>query len=384
MRKAEDVDKDPTVDSFPEELYISDITDAANFMADSLLYLLTLEERIGECLMPSFYANSDDYTLKTIRHMITDYHIGGIVLMKGDKTSAAIIAEMGAQAKIPLFISIDAEWGLAMRLKDAPSFPRNGNIKNDADETLLFDYGREVAEECREIGINMVLGPVIDISGVYNNIIGKRSFGSNPQRVAELGVAYAKGVESGGVISVAKHFPGHGSSIIDSHYGVARVNKSISALDTLDFYPFRQFINSGLTGIMAGHIEVPSLTPTREPAAVSYEILSGLLREEMGFKGLILTDAFDMGGARGFSAGQALLAGADIVLCPSNVKGTVTEIKTKVENGEIDSALINDRCRRILFTKALFGLWYKGDSIYCPVKEFNSNASRIRKSLVSE
>ena len=369
-------------DSIPEQESVYDYTESAAMFADSVLNSLTLEEKIGACLMPSFYAESDEYTLKVIRRMIEENHIGGIVLMKGDVASALQIAEMASEAKIPLFVSIDAEWGLAMRLKDAPGFPRNGRIREDADETLMYDYGREVANECREIGINMVLGPVVDISGVYRNIIGNRSFGPDPVRVAELGVAYAKGLESGGVVSVAKHFPGHGSSVVDSHKAVANVYKTISDLDTLDFYPFREYINSGLSGIMAGHIKVPSLTPTGEPATVSYEILSGLLREEMGFKGIVLTDAFNMGGAKGFSAAQALIAGADLVLCPQNIRSAIREIMDRVENGDIEVSLIDDRCRRILFTKALFGLWDQEINRELDLEEFELNAEEIRKALL--
>ena len=373
-------DETDSIEMIEEQIEINDYTESARNFADSVLNSLTLEEKIGQTIMPSFYSESDEYTLMVIERMISDYNIGGIVLMKGDMKSAAKIAEIGASALVPLFISIDAEWGLAMRLNDAPGFPRNGRIKKDADETLLFDYGREVADECQDLGINMVLGPVIDIQGVYRNIIGTRSFGSDPERVANLGVAYAKGLESGGVVSVAKHFPGHGSSVTDSHHGIASVNRSISALDTLDFYPFRQYINAGLTGVMAGHIRVPSLTPTGETAVVSYEILSGLLRDEMGFNGLILTDAFNMGGAKGFSAAQALKAGADIVLCPGNIKGAIKEIKKQITNGELDSLLIEDRCRRILFTKAIFDLWNKEKQELNP-EEFGSNASAIRDNL---
>lgn len=342
-----------------DEITLYDLTLKAENLADSVLKSMTLEEKIGQCLMPSINSESDPYTLNFIAELIDRHHIGGVVLLKGDMESAKKISSLGASAKVPLFISIDAEWGLGMRLKDAPCFPKNGRINKDVDETLMFDYGREVADECRKTGINMVLGPVVDLSGLRRGVIGSRSFGTDPQRVADLSVAYAKGLESGGVISVAKHFPGHGSSTIDSHKGVAKVTRTISALDTLDFLPFRKYINSGLTGVMAGHIQVPALTPTREPAAVSPEILTGLLREEMGFKGLIMTDAFNMGGAKGFSGSQALAAGADIILCPDDLPKIIREIELQLENGELEESLIEEKCRRVLFTKALFGLWDK-------------------------
>ena len=332
----------------------SDFTNFAIQIADSLLNILTLEERIGQTIMPSISSRADEFSIREYRRMIEDYHIGGIVLLEGDVESARKLSEIGSMAKIPLFVSIDAEWGLGMRLKEASSYPRNGRISKDADDNLLYDYGRTVAKECRNIGINMVLGPVVDISGLYEGIIKSRSFGSDPKKVSEYGVAYAKGLESERVISVAKHFPGHGSSVIDSHKGVAKVNKSITELDSIDLLPFRQYIKSGLSGIMVGHISVPSLSPDGIPAAVSNDILTDLLRGEMGFKGLVITDAFNMGGANGFSASQALSAGADIVLSPKDISKEIKEIIDLIESGEMDPQIINERCRRILFVKALF------------------------------
>ena len=200
----------------------------------------------------------------------------------------------------------------------------------------------------------MVLGPVVDITSVTRGVIGKRSFGDNPSRVSDFGVAYAKGLESGGVISVAKHFPGHGSTIIDSHKGVAKVKRGISAMDSIDLKPFKDYINLGLTGIMAGHIQSLALDPDGKAATVSMDMLTSLLREEMGFKGLVLTDAFDMGGAKGYSAIEALQAGADLILSPSNIKNEYNNLLEAVNNGKLDMKIVNDRCKRILFYKYLF------------------------------
>lgn len=331
-----------------------DITSLAESYADSLLTNLTLEERIGQCLMPSLNASIDSSTLELYKKYIEDYHVGGIVLFQGDLSSAKKLASLGEESKVPLFIAIDAEWGLGMRLSDAPVYPKNGNIKEGKEDWELFDYGREIAAQSKEIGINMILGPVIDVVSENGGVIGKRSFGNNPSRVSEYGVAYAKGIESGGVISVAKHFPGHGSTLIDSHNKVAVINRDISLLDSTDLKPFRDYINSGLTGIMAGHIQVPALDPDGTAASVSMDMLSSLLREEMGFKGLILTDAFNMGGAKDFSAADAIRAGADIILCPSNVETEYNNLMESVKSGAIDTSLLNSRCRRILFIKYLF------------------------------
>lgn len=323
---------------------------------DSILTTLTLEERVGESLMPSLPSSDNEGVLSRLKKWIEDYHIGGIVLLSGDINSASLIAQIGSEAQVPLFIAIDAEWGLGMRLHDAPVYQKNGNIGKEAGEVKLYDYGKEIAVESHKIGINMILGPVVDVVTDSKGVIGKRSFGSDPALVSDYGIAYAKGLESGGMISVAKHFPGHGSTYNDSHIGVAILNKNITALDTIDLKPFKEYINAGLSGVMAGHIQVKSLDPEGRAASVSEDILTSLLREELGFKGLIITDAFDMGGAKGFSASEAIKAGADLILCPYDVEKEYKELISNVKNGNLPIEIINDRCRRILFYKVLFGI----------------------------
>lgn len=335
---------------------IRDITETILERADSLLTSLTLEERVGQCLMPALEASENAENIHQYKKYIEDCHIGGVVLMKGDLKSARRISEIGSEAKIPLFIAIDAEWGLGMRLVDAPVYPRNGNIDKNSEDTELFDYGIKISKECEAAGINMVLGPVVDVSPSYLNVIGKRSYGPDPALVSLYGVAYAKGLEAGGVISVAKHFPGHGSATTDSHKGMARLTRNITELDTMDLKPFRDYVNSGLSGVMAGHIQSLALDPDGKAASVSIDMLTHLLREEMGFKGLILTDAFNMGGAKGFMAISALKAGADIVLCPRDIKKEYLQIIEGIEKDSLDLSIINDRCRRILFYKYLFSI----------------------------
>ncbi|MCH5235158.1 MAG: glycosyl hydrolase family 3 [Muribaculaceae bacterium] len=349
-------EREVTPEEVEDLVVLSDRTQICRDKADSLLTTMTLEERVGQCFMPSIYASSDASTLSLYKKYIDDYHIGGIVLLKGNLSSAKELAELGHDAKIPLFIAIDAEWGLGMRLEDAPTYPKNGNIGKDAEDTELFDYGLKIAGECREVGINMVLGPVVDITNFNRGVIGKRSFGDNPKIVSDFGVAYAKGLESGGVISVAKHFPGHGSTVVDTHKGVARVKRDISALDSIDLKPFKDYVNVGLTGIMAGHIQSLALDPDGNAATVSMDMLTSLLREEMGFGGLVLTDAFDMGGAKGFLAEEALKAGADLILSPSKIDKEYQRLLESLKNGELEVSVINERCGRILFYKYLFNL----------------------------
>lgn len=334
----------------------NDITLKALATADSILAGMTVEEMIGQCFMPALFSSSDSHTLDRLRSYILDLHMGGIVLLRGDLRSAAQMAELSKISPVPLFISIDAEWGLGMRFTDAPDFPKNGYIRKDVSEDLMYDYGREVARECKRTGINMVLGPVVDVVDNNWSLIGSRSFGNDPVRVANLGTSYAKGMESGGVVSVAKHFPGHGSPSGDSHRTLPVISKSLHGLDSIDLYPFKRYVDSGLSGVMIGHLAVPAIDPEGRPAAVSPPVIKELLREELGFNGLVLTDAFTMGGVAGYRGADALKAGADIVVAPYDTYGEIREIVDIVKKGEIPLAELKDKCRRILFYKALFYL----------------------------
>lgn len=413
---ATDSHEEELSDGSLEGLAPADITEDAWRRADSILATMTLEEKVGQCFMPTVFARVDDLTSAKLERYIDTLHVGGIVLLKGNLHDAAEMARKASMGKVPLFTAIDAEWGLGMRLADAPRFPRNGKLSPDADERLLFDYGREVARECRDIGINMVLGPVVDVVENPRGVIGNRSYGSDPQRVADLGVAYARGVESGGVLSVAKHFPGHGSPVADSHSSLPVISRSLHHLDSVDIYPFRTYIEAGLSGIMVGHLAVPAIDPEGLPAAVSPVVIRKLLREELGFDGLVLTDALNMGGAKGFSAKDALMAGADIIIGPADTAGEIREVLEAVravdngqsgvlmkkenegepakptakrcltETGPAERCLteqdINNTCRRILFFKVIRGLSPVSAAFAESLpEELESSASLLRKKL---
>lgn len=350
----------------------NDLTVRAMHMADSVITSMTLEEMVGQCFMPSIYSRDDEETLRKLREYMTDLHVGGIILLKGNLLSAATMGNIGSKANVPLFVAIDAEWGLGMRLEDAPGFPKNGFIGPGADEQLLYDYGREVARECRRVGINMVLGPVIDVAENPDGVIGSRSFGNDPVKVADFGVAYARGLESGGVVSVAKHFPGHGSPEGDSHRILPVVNRNVEELDSIDIYPFKSYISSGLSGIMVGYLAVPAVDPECRPAAVSRRVVTDLLRGYLKFDGLVLTDALNMEGAEGYSADEAIKAGADIVVSPADTRLEIKKVIDMVISGGIEGSEIADRCRRILFYKYLLGLGRSSVSVEPSIREYVS------------
>lgn len=330
-----------------------DVSIDARRWADSIMDCLTVEEMAGQLIMPAIFSVDTPESMILLKKYAIDSHVGGVVLLKGSVPAARTIADsLRKMNAIPPFIAIDAEWGLAMRLDGTPKFPRNGRISQMADETMLFDYGYEVARECREIGVNMVLGPVLDVlpAGRKSYGIGSRSFGKDAKRAANLGVAYAKGVESGGVISVAKHFPGHGSADADSHKRLPSVVKTREELEASDLLPFREYMGNGLSAIMMGHLYVPALDK-EVPVTVSGKILKSFVREELGFQGLIVTDAMNMVGAGGNSAADAIAAGADIVLAPTNTEEEVMILADAVREGKISISQLRDRVGRVLLYK---------------------------------
>lgn len=372
-------DRDSALTVDPEG--ISDLSEYAMRRADSVLSDMTVERKAAQLFMPSVYADSGVETFGRLREYAR-LGVGGIVLLKGNARSAACVSDSFTRmSDIPPFVGIDAEWGLAMRLEDTPRFPLNSVIGVHAGDSLMFEYGAEVARECRRLGINMVLGPVIDVGGV-DTFIGKRSFGSDPQRVSDLAMAYCRGMVSGNVICVAKHFPGHGAASGDSHVGKPVIERSLHSLDSIDLEPFRNYIDQGLPAIMVGHIAFPAIDPDMLPAAVSKPVITDLLRNDMGFRGLVLTDAFNMSGAEGYGPEKAIGAGADMVLVPSDTYRDIGRILEALKSGELSESDLDDRVRRILFYKFLLGAGAdaseRGKAIPLPTEEIR----RLRDALL--
>ncbi|MDE5869725.1 MAG: hypothetical protein K2H18_05790, partial [Muribaculaceae bacterium] len=233
----------------------NDLSSKAKSISDSMLSSLTLEEKVAQLMMPAIFSSDDKFTLKAVG----DYGrrgICGVVLLKGDSRSAKLISDsLRNGSKVYPFISIDAEWGLGMRLSDEPSYPFNSEIGENATEIEMFRYGATVGRQCQDIGINMVLGPVVDVAD-KGSFMGKRSYGADPQKVSNLAVSYSRGLESTGVMSVAKHFPGHGSANVDSHKKKPVIERSLHQMDSVDLYPFKKYISAGLSAVMVGHLAV--------------------------------------------------------------------------------------------------------------------------------
>lgn len=329
-----------------------DLTAEAMQWADSVTMRMDTARLGAQVLMPALYASDDPWTVALLQRYARE-GIGGIILLKGTVEEARTLADsMRRVSAVDPFVAIDAEWGLNMRLADAPKFPANGRLSPKVQDQLMYDYGREVARECRQIGINMVLGPVLDVTR-GNSYVGVRSFGSDPRRVSDLGLAYGKGLSGGGVMPVAKHFPGHGTVRTDSHKGKGVIDGSLQRLDTVDLVPFRAWSAAGMPAVMVGHLAVPAIDSKMLPAAVSSTIISDLLRGDLRFSGLVLTDAMNMLGAEGYTAADALREGSNLILAPADTEGELAGITESVRQGTLPLDTLRQRVRLILFHKYL-------------------------------
>lgn len=328
---------------------------------DSVMARMTLKEKVGQLFIYTIAPTQDAPNRALLRKVVEEYKIGGLLFSGGlMENQVRLTNEAQNQAKVPLMITFDGEWGLAMRLKGMPSFPRNkvlGQIENDS---LIYEYGREVARQCRELGVHVNFAPVADVNiNPKNPVIGSRAFGNDPDLVARKVVAYIQGLESGGVLSVCKHFPGHGDTDVDSHKALPLLPFSRERLDSIELYPFRQAFQSGGSGVMVGHLEVPALEPEKgRPSSLSRRIVTDLLQHELGFQGLIFTDALAMKGV-GTSRTlclQALKAGNDMLLVPRRLKEEAEAVMAAIQTGELPQSVIEAKCRKVLMYKYALGL----------------------------
>ena len=326
---------------------------------DSVFNTLTLKQRIAQLFMPIVNPKGGQATVALINTVIGKYKMGGILLSEGsvEQYAAAITAARKASSVAPM-IAIDGEWGISMRVKDTPRFPRNMGLGAISDNHLLYEYGQEVGREMKLLGIDINFSPCIDVNvNPANPVIGQRSFGENPQRVAEAGAAYAAGLESTGVMSCGKHFPGHGDTNLDSHKALPTISHSKETIEQIDLVPFKKYMEEG-SAIMTAHLNVPALDPSGKPASLSKKISTDLLRNQLGFKGLVFTDALGMKGAvtTGNVSVEALLAGADVLEGMRQPGGDLNAVEAAVKSGKISEDIINERCRKVLAYKYAMGL----------------------------
>ncbi|MDR2086679.1 MAG: serine hydrolase [Dysgonamonadaceae bacterium] len=344
----------------PPVLYSKVNATAMNQWVDSVFDSMTVDERIGQLFMITVDPRPA-YRKKVLKY-IKDLHIGGVLFSKGSlENQAASINIYRKASRIPLFIAFDGEWGLAMRLEGTPLFPRNMMIGAIQDNHFVHLYGEEVGRELNELGVQINFAPALDVnSNPDNPVIGSRSYGEQQQLVVEKGIAYSKGLEQRNVLAVGKHFPGHGDTSDDSHLRLPLINHSRTRLNEVELYPFVQYIREGFAGIMTAHLAVPALDSVSAlPTSLSPNVVSGLLQKELGFKGLVFTDALAMKGASGTKQNVcllALLAGNDVLLNPQNPAAGFAAIKEAVGNGELSLQTVEEKCLKILRYKYITGL----------------------------
>ena len=327
---------------------------------DSVYNTLSDRERAAQLFIPMVDPRSGATSKATISKWVKTEKMGGLLFSKGSMEEYATMTNYAQSiADVPVLMSFDGEWGLSMRIKDTPRFPYNMGLGAISDEKLLYEYGREMARECRLLGIQVNFAPVLDVnSNPSNPVIGYRSFGEDPARVSRLGIAYSRGLEEGGVMSVSKHFPGHGDTSVDSHKALPTVSHDRTTLNMVDLLPFNQYIDARLSGVMVGHLSVPALDKTGTPASLSKVITTDLLRDKMGFEGLIFTDALAMKGANSSinNCVAALMAGADVLLGSSSPSKDLDAVMAALKSGKITSKMIETRCKKVLAYKYALGL----------------------------
>jgi beta-glucosidase-like glycosyl hydrolase len=345
--------------------------DPAEAWVEKTLGSLSLDQKIGQLIIPAvvgMFMSQDSETFQQISRDITEFHVGGYHML-GEVNSlhepagvALLINRLQELARLPLWITADFEGGVGLRYMGATRLPRAMAMGATYNPEMAFKAGQVAAREARALGVHVNFYPVVDVNNnARNPIINIRSFGGDPKLVSEMARAYIRGSQSSGAMATAKHFPGHGDTSADSHIELPVIDVDRARLDQIELPPFRAAVEEGVGGVMSAHIALPRIEESKLPATLSELMLTGVLRQEMDFKGVIFTDAMNMRGVaahypEGEAAVRAVKAGADIILYPPSVEQAFTAVKRAVEAGEITEARINESVRRILSAKARLGL----------------------------
>jgi len=326
---------------------------------------MSLNEKIGQLFMVQAYSNKDEKHRKAIEREIKKYHIGGLIFMQGTPEKQAVLNNRYQEkSKIPLLIGFDGEWGLDMRLKNTFRYPWNMTLGAVQNDHLIHQFGQRLGVHCKRLGIHINFAPVVDINtNPENPIIGNRSFGENKYNVTSKAAAFIKGMQSEHVLANAKHFPGHGDTATDSHKTLPQLSFDIERLTDIELYPYSKMFDTGLASVMVAHLSVPSLEPNvAVPTSLSYKVITKLLKQQMGFNGLVFTDALNMKGAANYAKPgdidlAALLAGNDMLLIPEDVGAAVKKIKKALKSNVLTIDRLNSSVEKILKAKYWAGLY---------------------------
>lgn len=336
---------------------------AEEHWVDSVYNSLTAEQRIGQLFNVRANLPNKPFDDRIVGY-VKKYNIGGVTFFGTD--SKSMLNQSNAwqgMAKTPIMVSVDSEWGLGMRLTDAVSYPYQITLGAVQNDSLIAEMGRQIAEQCHRLGVHSTFAPVIDVnSNPKNPVIGMRSFGENPEKVASKGAVYALTLQKNGVLPTMKHFPGHGDAQTDSHQALPKIDRPLNEIEQTELYPFQSLIDKDVAGIMVGHLYMPALEPVaNKSSSLSKNIVTGLLKDKMHFNGLIFTDALDMKGAYANStpdstAYYALMAGNDVLLTPLNLDKSLKIIKNAADKDNNVAKRVEESCKKILRYKYRLGL----------------------------
>ncbi|MCU0335612.1 MAG: serine hydrolase, partial [Chitinophagaceae bacterium] len=330
---------------------------------DSVFATLTQDERITQLMVirtSSMDAKGNPVMYDSLANdWVSKYNVGAVCLFQGSPTQqAALLNSIQRRAKTPIMVTVDGEWGLGMRFAGVKSFPYQLTMGALPDAGLVYRVGAAIAAQCKRIGIHVNYAPVVDINNnPANPVIGVRSFGEDKYKVALMGTRMMQGLQDNGIMACAKHFPGHGDVSVDSHYDLPLISKSMDQLKGLELYPFKEVFAKGIGSAMVAHLSIPAIDSTpNKPTSISYNNITNLMRNELGYQGLTFTDALEMKGvAKYFPSGEAavqsLIAGNDMLCLPGDVPLNLAAIKKAIEDGRLSWEQIYSKCKRVLEAK---------------------------------
>lgn len=329
---------------------------------DSVYSSLTLDQKIGQLFMVMAFSEQGEKHFDQISKNVTENEIGGVIFsLGGPLEQTNWLNKLQSKSKIPLLIGMDAEWGVAMRLDSVQPFPWNMTLGAIQDNKLIEAVGERIGEQAKRLGIHINFAPSVDINtNPKNPIIGNRSFGENKENVSQKGIAFMKGMHKAGILSSAKHFPGHGDTSTDSHLGLPSINFASDRIDEVELYPFKKIINAGISSVMVAHLDIPAID-SGIPSSLSYKTVQTLLKDSLDFKGLVITDALNMKGASGISPKfgidvAAFVAGNDVLLIPNDVRLAIKKMKRAFKAKLYTPERLEVSVKKILKAKYLVGL----------------------------
>ena len=366
----------------------------AKAWVDSVFNSLNQDERLGQFFMIRAHSDLGADHIKSVKNQIKNYKVGGMCFFQGTpEKHAQLINDYQALSKVPLMVSIDGEWGLGMRMKSSTmSYPRQLMLGAIQDNRLIYEMGRQIAADCRRVGIHVNFAPVADVNNnAANPVINTRSFGEDRYNVATKSYMYMKGLQDGKVMACAKHFPGHGDTDVDSHHDLPIIPHNLDRLDSIELYPFKVLIDQGIQSFMVAHLSVPALDNTENrPTSLSPKVITNLLKEKLGFNGLVYTDGMEMKGVTkhfkpGVPEAEALVAGADILLVPDNIQASIKEINRYLAEGKLDIEDLNARVKKILLAKYKYDLnRYRPSDTNNIRADLNTNKAKVLKAKLIE